>query len=270
MNIAGKYNNYDPHPKKVIPGFEDQAWEGVPAVKAELIRRAEDILSREKRAVLCLDFYPGVAKEELMELALSLNPAKIMDMEDYAKSEEVLNREFHDFITEDRVFGVICHKKLADFFDAAKLEAAAAELEAQKEGLVVIAGVGAGLISRGDIYVYCGITRWEIQLRYRKGMPNWHCTNSDAPILTKYKRAFFIEWRLADRYKKERYDQFDYVLESEETGNPKLITGQAFRGGLEKVSAEPFRMEPYFDPGVWGGHWMQENFGLDPEKENFA
>ena len=214
MNIAGKYNNYDPHPKKVIPGFEDQAWEGVPAVKAELIRRAEDILSREKRAVLCLDFYPGVAKEELMELALSLNPAKIMDMEDYAKSEEVLNREFHDFITEDRVFGVICHKKLADFFDAAKLEAAAAELEAQKEGLVVIAGVGAGLISRGDIYVYCGITRWEIQLRYRKGMPNWHCTNSDAPILTKYKRAFFIEWRLADRYKKERYDQFDYVLES--------------------------------------------------------
>ena len=92
MNIAGKYNNYDPHPKKVIPGFEDQAWEGVPAVKAELIRRAEDILSREKRAVLCLDFYPGVAKEELMELALSLNPAKIMDMEDYAKSEEVLNR----------------------------------------------------------------------------------------------------------------------------------------------------------------------------------
>ena len=42
-----------------------------------------------------------------MELALSLNPAKIMDMEDYAKSEEVLNREFHDFITEDRVFGVI-------------------------------------------------------------------------------------------------------------------------------------------------------------------
>lgn len=270
MNIAGKYNNYDPHPKKVIPGFEDQAWEGVPAVKAELIRRAEDILSREKRAVLCLDFYPGVAKEELMELALSLNPAKIMDMEDYAKSEEVLNREFHDFITEDRVFGVICHKKLADFFDAAKLEAAAAELEAQKEGLVVIAGVGAGLISRGDIYVYCGITRWEIQLRYRKGMPNWHCTNSDAPILTKYKRAFFIEWRLADRYKKERYDQFDYVLESEETGNPKLITGQAFRGGLEKVSAEPFRTEPYFDPGVWGGHWMQENFGLDPEKENFA
>ena len=48
MNIAGKYNNYDPHPKKVIPGFEDQAWEGVPAVKAELTRKAEDILSRKK------------------------------------------------------------------------------------------------------------------------------------------------------------------------------------------------------------------------------
>lgn len=29
-------------------------------------------------------------------------------------------------------------------------------------------------------------------------------------------------------------------------------------------------MEPYFDPGVWGGQWMKENFGLDASKENFA
>ena len=29
-------------------------------------------------------------------------------------------------------------------------------------------------------------------------------------------------------------------------------------------------MEPYFDPGVWGGQWMKENLGLDASKENFA
>ena len=270
MNILSKYDNYDLHPRIVVPGYEDQAWEGAGAVRKELGRKLGELMEPGKTVILCLDSYPGVNQEELMELAQSLNPVKILDMEDYAKPEEALQQEFHDFITDDRVFGIICHKKLEDFFDAKKLDAASRELEGTGEGLVVIAGLGAGLISRGDIYVYCDMTRWEIQLRYRKGMANWHCTNGEDPVLTKYKRGFFIEWRLADRYKKERYDTFDYVLESETKGNPKLVTGEAFRQGLKKAAREPFRMEPYFDPGVWGGHWMQTNFGLDPKQENFA
>lgn len=269
-NISCKYNNYELHPNIVVTGYDTQAWEGSQAVKEELERKVRKLRKSCEKTVLCLDFYPGVEKEELMALAFSFEPEKVLDMEDYAKSEEALEWEFHDFITEDRVFGVMCHKKLEDLFEGEKLLMAARELEETKEGLVVIVGLGAGLISRGDIYVYCSITRWEIQLRYRKGMPNWHCTNCETPVLTKYKRGFFIEWRLADRYKKERYNQFDYVLESEETETPRLITGEAFRQALKKAAREPFRMEPYFDPGVWGGSWMQKNFGLDPEKENFA
>ena len=46
--------------------------------------------------------------------------------------------------------------------------------------------------------------------------------------------------------------------------------GNAFRGALQQLARKPFRMEPYFDPGVWGGQWMKENFGLDASKENFA
>lgn len=269
-NILCKYNNYELHPAMAVPGYETQAWEGTQAVRKELERKVTERMKPGGKVVLCLDFYPGVDKEELMGLAHSLNPVKILDMEEYAKTEKSLEREFHDFITDDRVFGIICHKKLEDFFEEEKLCMAREELEAQNEGLVVVAGLGAGLVSHGDIYVYCSITRWEIQLRYRKGMANWHCTNGGDPVLTKYKRGFFVEWRLADRYKKERYEQFDYVLESEEANNPKLITGEAFRQGLKKAAREPFRMEPYFDPGVWGGHWMQANFGLDPKQENFA
>lgn len=270
MNILCKYDNYDLHPRIAVPGYEGQAWEGTGAVREELERKVGEMMGSGKNVILCLDSYPGVDQQELMALARSLNPIKILDMEEYAKTEEALQQEFHDFITDDRVFGIICHKKLEDFFDTEKLAAAARELKEAAEGLAVIVGLGAGLISSGDIYVYCDMTRWEIQLRYRKGMANWHCTNGEDPVLTKYKRGFFIEWRLADRYKKERYDTFDYVLESETKGNPKLVTGEAFRQGLKKAAREPFRMEPYFDPGVWGGHWMQTNFGLDPKQENFA
>lgn len=270
MSILNKYNNYELHPKKRIDGYDSQAWGGGTCINEELQQKTAELLEQNDRAVICFDFYPGVDKEEISSLAKALHPNRIFDMEDYAKSEETLNQEFYDYMTDDRVFGVICHKKLEDFFEPERLAGAAKELDAVTDGVTVILGVGAGLLSKGDIYIYCNMTRWEIQLRYRAGMPNWHCTNCDAPILTKYKRGFFIEWRLADRYKSERYQEFDYLLETEEPGNPKMVTGEAFLHGLKQFGREPFRLEPYFDPGVWGGHWMQEKFGLDPEKENFA
>lgn len=270
MNIVGKYNNYDLHPVTTIKGFDDCVWDGKENVTNELKERVEKLLAANKKVVVCMDMYPGVDKEDILDIVKTLAPVKIFDMEDYAKSEEELNGEFYEYITDDRVFGIICHRKLEDFFRQEELKKAAEELKNIQEGIVVITGVGAGFLSEGDIYVYCNITRWEIQLRYRKGMPNWHCTNTDAPVLSKYKRGFFIEWRLADRYKKQRYEKFDYVLDTEVKGHPVLASGEAFREGLKQISKKPFRMEPYFDPGVWGGQWMKENFGLDKEKENFA
>lgn len=269
MKLAEKYNNYDLHPHKIISGYDDQAWENAFVVD-ELKRKTQELMKKQKKVVLCLDFYPGISREDMSRLALTLCPVSIVDTEDCAKTEVELEQEFREYMTEDRVFGILCHKPLSDFFVPNKLIQAAAKVEAVSEGLVVIMGVGADLIYKADIYIYCNLTRWEIQMRYRKGMPNWHCNNGDAPVLEKYKRGFFIEWRLADRYKKERYDRFDYMLESEETGSIRLITGEAFRAGLEKLCGEPFRLEPYFDPGVWGGHWMQQNFGLDADRENYA
>jgi mannose-6-phosphate isomerase class I len=66
------------------------------------------------------------------------------------------------------------------------------------------------------------------------------------------------------------YDCIDYLLDTNIYNDPKLITGNAFRAGLEETTKRPFRVVPYFDPGVWGGQWMKEVCGLDKEKENFA
>ncbi len=270
MKIERKFDNYDLYPTKEISGFDDQVWGCTEYVKAELATRIQKELEIKKKVAVCFDFYPGVYKEELEGLIKELQPVFTLDTEACAKTEEELKEEFADFITDDRVFGIICHKKLDNFFDPAKMEEVKKALEEKEEGLIIVYGVGASLFAEPDIYVYCNMPRWEIQLRYRAGMPNWHSTNYDDPILTKYKRGFFIEWRLADRHKKAHYNCFDYVIDSKNKGKLKMITGDAFRAGIDKISREPFRMEPYFDPGVWGGHWMQTNFGLDPEKENFA
>ena len=49
------------------------------------------------------------------------------------------------------------------------------------------------------------MARWEIQLRYRKGMANYNVDNYDEDILKKYKRGYFIEWRIADKHKEKCY-----------------------------------------------------------------
>ena len=36
------------------------------------------------------------------------------------------------------------------------------------------------------------------------------------------------------------------------------------------MTKQPFRLVPYFDPGVWGGQWMKEICNLDKNQENFA
>lgn len=270
MNIKNIYHNYELHPYRVIEGFDHEAWEGSERIAKELKAKTDEILKKQKKVVICMDLYPGVIKEDIIALAGQLNPTEIIDVENYAKPEAVLQKEFYDYMTDDRVFGIICHKQLCDFYEKDMPKKLRTLLREKTEGVYVIVGVGAGLADTGDIYIYCDITRWEIQLRYRAGMPNWHRTNFDAPNLTKNKCGFFIEWRLADRYKEERFERFDYVLETECPKTPKMITGAAFRGGLDALSRQPFRLEPYFDPGVWGGHWMQEKFGLDKDKENFA
>ena len=36
-------------------------------------------------------------------------------------------------------------------------------------GLIVIVGTATELLAEADVLVYCDLTRWEVQLRYRSG-----------------------------------------------------------------------------------------------------
>ena len=75
---------------------------------------------------------------------------------------------------------------------------------------------------------------------------------------------------MADRYKKRRFNKFDYILDTNLKNNPKMITGDSFRAGLKETASRPFRVVPFFDPGVWGGQWMKEVCDLDRSMENYA
>ena len=155
-----------------------------------------------------------------------------------------------------------------DFIDDIKL--AQYQSLASHKGRVLVYGVGASYIHKGDTLIYCDLARWEIQLRYRKGMPNFKQDNDDEDVLKKIKRSFFIEWRIADKHKMDIFENIDYFLDSNQEGNPKIVTGNALRSALKKTTQRPFRLVPYFDPGVWGGQWMKKNCDLDEKQNNYA
>ncbi|MFQ9072027.1 MAG: hypothetical protein ACLR43_04250 [Faecalibacillus faecis] len=71
-------------------------------------------------------------------------------------------------------------------------------------------------------------------MRYRKGMPNFKQDNDDEDVLKKIKRNFFIEWRIADKHKMDIFENIDYFLDSNQEGNPKIVTGNALRSALKR------------------------------------
>lgn len=256
---------YDKYPEVKVKGYDNCAWQGYDQITAVL----KDRLQPSAKNVVVVDCYPGVDVKEVVEGLSELKFDKVIYSDECALQGEALTAAIDAYLTEDRVFGVLTTKNFQDVFRAEKIEEAKVQLE-QAEGNVLVCGTGAGLITTGDIYIFADLARWEIQMRYRKGMSNWNVENSDAPILTKYKRGFFVEWRMADRHKVANYKNFDYVLDTNVANEPKLVSGEAFFTGLHETAHRPFRVVPYFDAGVWGGQWMKEVCDLDREAENFA
>ncbi|WP_309104763.1 class I mannose-6-phosphate isomerase, partial [Microbacterium sp.] len=231
--------------------------------------------------LLVVDVYPGADLPAITaELEQALPDWTIVDAEDAALPASDLEALIATNLTDDRVFGVMSHAVLSDFYDTAKLDEHAAQIT---EEPTIIIGWGAALLaertSRPHALVLVDMARWEIQLRQRAGATNWHADNADLDNLRKYKRGFFVEWRVADRHKRSLFNNVDFVLDGNaiapaeahpDAAEAGMITGDAFRTALANAASRPLRVVPFFDPGVWGGQWMKNLIGLDPSKDNYA
>lgn len=254
--------------------------------------------------VLVFECYPGTDYRELRDrLFEQLDPAALICVDDYAWDIDRVQERIKDTVTDDRIFGVMSHYRVEDFYDEADIARArqavadacmratgagapAADATAQTVGAsaqaehapaqaapaspVIVYGVGASLVAPEGLLVYCDLTRWEITLRLRAGMRNWKTDNASEDPLRKIKRGYFFEWRIADRLKRRLHERIDFLMETNVPGCPTMVDGDAYRAGLARAARRPFRLVPYFDESVWGGQWMKERFGLDPSKRNYG
>jgi len=270
MNLQNRKSNYDKFPHVEIKNFENEVWRDYKNIVTELNKKIESF--EKGKNIIILDEYHGVDKLEIRtNLIDKLNVDEIILSEDAKYSEEKIFNMLEKNISDDRVFGVLSTHTLEDFFDKTKLEILKEKVKSSSSKTILIYGIGASLIAKGDVVIYADMARWEIQQRFRKGnVGNWGVENFSEDILKRYKRSYFIEWRVFDRHKKSIFDKVDYLLDTNKKNDPKLITGNAFRVGLKESASRPFRVVPFFDPGIWGGQWMKEVCDLDKSKENYA
>ena len=257
------FHNYDKYPETVIHGYDGEVFSSVQSVRDFFTE-----LGRKQNHTLVIEYYPG-ADDRLEETVQEcFRPDVWIRSEDMFPEETAMTEKLRPFLTDDRVRGVMYPGKMEDFICEDKLQELRAK--ADRGGRVCIIGVGAGLIRKADTLIYCDMTRWEITLRFRRGMPNFRASNHDEDTLRKLKRGFFIEWRIADRRKAEIFEMIDWFADTNAEHGAVFASGNAVRNGLKQIAGQPFRLVPYFDPGVWGGTWMKEVCDLPNSDHNFA
>lgn len=261
------YNsNYDKYPFIEVYGHDQDAVIGYEQICARINKKLNN------SGVLVIDCYHSVRVNEIVSgLRKHLNIDEIIFSDDLAFDADKINDIIDRNLTDDRVFGLMSHHQMNEFFDDEKLKRAKKYANEFHDGILLIIGVGASLITDKGVLVYADLARWEIQKRIRsQEIGNWKQNNQSEDFLRKYKRCYFVEWRVADRHKQRLFERIDFLLDTNDQDTPKMITKAALFEGLNTVVKRPFRLVPLFDPGVWGGQWMKEVCDLDQQQANYA
>ena len=261
-------SSYDKYPKVKINGFAGHCQSGWNNITLQLKQN----ISENRRHVIVIETYPGVNDTEILQaIREELKPDSLIIASDAWLSPEEIDALAYPDVTDDRIFGYMTRLTIDRFFEPEKLDGLRRDLKTM-HGLTVIYGTGAALIcEEPDTLVYADMARWEIQLRMRRHeVSNLGANNRGLEVSRMYKRAYFVDWRMADRLKKEVMPRMDYLLDTNKAGSPRMVSATAFRAALEHTAERPFRVVPLFDPGPWGGQWMKEVCDLDRSQVNYA
>ena len=253
--------NYDKYPSTKIAGEINQGWNNIRTLLAEQLN---------EKKVLAVEFYAGVREKEVLDELKLLSPALLIDTRDLMKPESEIEAMTKRFMTDDVLFGYVTNLTLTDYFDTDKLEEARRQV--CESGKAIVAGSGAFLVVQEETpLIYVDMARWEIQQRFRAHeVKALGIDNRTEAVSLQYKRGYFNDWRILDRYKEGLFDKVDYWLDTHVADRPKMIDRETFFRGIEATVKTPFRVVPFFDPAPWGGQWMKEVCGLNREKENYG
>jgi mannose-6-phosphate isomerase class I len=264
-------SNFNKRPLIQVDKNTDGYYQGWKAIFEILLEKLEKVDSSKK--TIAIDCYQGVYFEELLQICIeNLKPGLVITSNDYFLPENEIHTITFPDVTNYRIFRYLTRLNIIDLISPQKFESCKLQKDNFDGGNILIFGYGASLIvEKPTILVYADMPRWEIQLRMRANeISNLGINNKNDSFETKYKRGYFVDWRICDRHKKSFMHAWDFILDSTSRNEPRMITSVTFQTCLNKAISQPFSVVPYFDHGPWGGQWMKKTFALDPEPDNYA
>ena len=249
----------------VFPTFEinDSIYQGYASLAKQL--------ANEKSIII--DGFLGIYWDDFMlNLTDELNKLNVncitYSIDSAYKCNESIDKLIEPFLGgDDAVFGKIFTGKLKDFFDEEKLNS----IQKDDNTLSIIFGCGASLSNWKSKIIYVDIPKNEVQYRSRSGALLNLGAEEALPPKEQYKRMFFVDWVVLNKHKASLLSDIDIIVDGQYFDDISWTTGEILRDGLNKMSRNVFRARPWFESGVWGGHWMKNNIeGLSQEVTNYA
>jgi mannose-6-phosphate isomerase class I len=270
--FSEKFSNFNKQPVVEVENNHYQVVNGWEAICQRLNDEVTAI--NRKKILVAVEMYQGVIHEELISnLKKGFHHTQLISAMDFYLPEEDIKKLVFPDVTSDRIFGFLTRLTIDAFFCPEKVASVRAEIESVEEGVILIYGTGAAYMCPDpDLLVYADMARWEIQLRMRQHLvDNLGVKNrSTSDWMLLYKQGYFVDWRVCDRLKKNLFDHWDFLLDTNKRNEPKMIEGTAVLEGLRLAVHRPFSVVPFFDPGPWCGKWMKEVCNLDPMVYNYA
>lgn len=264
--INERIPNFDLHPVFTIDGT--QSWKGYQEI-SKIINY--EMQKYESKCVLVIDSYYHINHKELREYFIdNIKPQLVICTDDLRADDDILHERLDKFITNDRINGVFAIGQIDEYFDSEKIKTAQELIHNTTQGMIVVYGIGAALVTKGDILVYNNITIQRVKDGYLSSLSNWGMNNPHEDPLTKEKIFNFVEAKYFDNHKRHLFNDMDYVIDGDDIDNPVMVTGDDFRKTLNYFASHPFKLEPFFNRGVWGGHWCKDVLKGGLDRENTA
>ena len=251
-------SRYDKQPSVAVPGSH-QVWTGAEAWR-EVDRHASD--GGRRAPLVVVDTYPGV---DLVELTAGLRAALphyvVINVEDAAaKPIREIDALIASNLTDDRVFGVISHHDLREFYDADRLAGIAdrvldcehahgADRLGRRPGADPPLDVSCSPTSPG------GRSSSASDAAHRTGGATTATRTTSARSSAASSSSGGSPTGTSASCS-PRWTSCSTRTARRPTGT--LITAETFRAGMAAAVSSPFRVVPFFDPGVWGGQWMKQ------------
>ncbi len=223
-------------------------------------------LSQHKQVVI--DGYGGVFWDRLrngLDSALQARGIRAawIDVQDALRPSDEIEAMVEPFLgADDPIFGTRFTGALRDFFAP---DALAALIPDPAADLSILYGCGAALAGWDAPLVYVDVPKNEIQFRSRAGSicNLGRCTPEPAKPM--YKRFYFVDWVVLNQHKADLLPHIDWIVDEQRPDEVAWMRGGDLRAGLAQMSRNYFRVRPWFEPGVWGGHWIQEHIPQLPQ-----